>query len=82
MSKHIMMSSLDENTAVVFYGKTWAYKQGKVADGAQLKKLAAELAGPEVTITVNLHFNSSRQAEIYTCDFSTDYVHINADYTT
>ena len=75
-------AKIDENTVEVFYGKTWAYKQGKVADGAQLKKLAAELAGPEITITVDLHFNSSRQAEIYTCDFSTDYVHINADYTT
>ena len=75
-------AKIDENTVEVFYGKTWAYKQGKVADGAQLKKLAAELAGPEVTITVDLHFNSSRQAEIYTCDFTTDYVHINADYTT
>ena len=75
-------AKIDERTAEVFYGKTWAYKQGKVADSAQLKKLAAEMAGPEITITVNLHFNSSRQAEIYTCDFSTDYVHINADYTT
>ena len=75
-------AKIDERTAEVFYGKTWAYKQGKIAEGAQLKKLAAELEGPEVTITVNLHFNMSRQAEIYTCDFSTDYVHINADYTT
>ena len=75
-------AKIDENTVEVFYGKTWAYKQGKVADSVQLKKLAAELAGPEITVTVNLHFNSSRQAEIYTCDFSTDYVHINADYTT
>ena len=75
-------AKIDERTVEVFYGKTWAYKQGKIAEGAQLKKLAAELEGPEVTITVNLHFNMSRQAEIYTCDFSTDYVHINADYTT
>ena len=75
-------AKIDENTVEVFYGKTWAYKQGRIADSAQLKKLAAELAGPEITVTVNLHFNSSRQAEIYTCDFSTDYVHINADYTT
>ena len=73
---------IDAETAEVFYGKTWAYKRGKVADAAQLKKLEAELAGPEITITVDLHFNSSRQAEIYTCDLSTDYVHINADYTT
>ena len=75
-------AKIDERTVEVFYGKTWAYKQGKVADSAQLKKLAAELEGPEVTVTVDLHFNSSREAVIYTCDFSTEYVHINADYTT
>ena len=73
---------IDAETAEVFYGKTWAYRKGKVADSAQLKKLEAELAGPEITITVDLHFNTTRQAEIYTCDLSTDYVHINADYTT
>ena len=65
----------------MFYGKTWAYKQGKVADATQLKKLEAELAGPEVTVTVDLHFNN-REFEIYTCDYSTEYIHINADYTT
>ena len=48
----------------------------------ELKKLETELAGPEVTVTVDLHFNSSREAVIYTCDLSTEYVHINADYTT
>lgn len=75
-------AKIDENTVEVFYGKTWAYKKGKVADSAQLKKLEAELDGPEVTITVDLHFNATREAVIYTCDFSTEYVHINADYTT
>ncbi len=75
-------AKIDERTVEVFYGKTWAYKQGKVAEAAQLKKLEAELAGPEVTVTVDLHFNGSREAVIYTCDLSTEYVHINADYTT
>lgn len=74
-------AKIDETTAEVFYGKTWAYKQGKVADATQLKKLEAELAGPEVTVTVDLHFNN-REFEIYTCDYSTEYIHINADYTT
>ena len=75
-------AKIDENTVEVFYGKTWAYKQGKVADSAQLKKLEKELAGPEIAVTVNLHFNATREATIYTCDFSPEYVHINADYTT
>lgn len=75
-------AKIDESTVEVFYGKTWAYRMGKVAEAAQLKKLEAELAGPEVTVTVDLHFNGSREAVIYTCDLSTEYVHINADYTT
>ena len=74
-------AKIDERTAEVFYGKTWAYKAGRAADSVQLKKLAAELEGPELTVTVDLHLNN-REAVIYTCDLSTEYVHINADYTT
>ena len=75
-------AKIDESTVEVFYGKTWAYRKGRVAEAAQLRKLEAELAGPEVTVTVDLHFDGSKEAEIYTCDLSTEYVHINADYTT
>ena len=32
-------------------------------------------------IVVDLHLGR-HEASIYTCDFSTEYVHINADYTT
>ncbi|MCQ2394035.1 MAG: bifunctional glutamate N-acetyltransferase/amino-acid acetyltransferase ArgJ [Kiritimatiellae bacterium] len=67
--------------AEVFYGKTWAYKKGQVADAAQLAKLAKEMDGPELKVTVDLHLGSFAST-IYTCDFSLDYVHINADYTT
>ena len=67
--------------AEVFYGKTWAYRKGKVADDAQLAKLAKEMGGPELKVTVDLHLGTFAST-IYTCDFSLDYVHINADYTT
>ena len=67
--------------AEVFYGKTWAYRKGQVADAAQLAKLEKEMAGPELTVTVDLHLGDY-SSSIYTCDFSLDYVHINADYTT
>ena len=67
--------------AEVFYGKTWAYRKGKVADDAQLAKLAKEMDGPELKVTVDLHLGTFAST-IYTCDFSLDYVHINADYTT
>ena len=74
-------AKVDDRKAEVFYGRTWAYRKGKVADAAQLAKLAAELDKPELDVTVDLHLGKA-SATIYTCDFSLDYVHINADYTT
>ena len=67
--------------AEVFYGKEWAFKCGKVADENQLARLAKVMELPELEITVDLHLGDC-EAKIYTCDFSLDYVHINADYTT
>ena len=74
-------AAVDDRKAEVFYGKTWAYRKGKVADAAQLAKLAREMEGPELKVTVDLHLGDF-SSTIYTCDFSLDYVHINADYTT
>ena len=74
-------ATVDDRLADVFYGRTWAYRHGKVADAAQLAKLAKELEGPELVVTVNLNLGEY-ESSIYTCDFSLDYVHINADYTT
>jgi len=74
-------AKVDDRAAEVFYGKTWAYRKGKVADAAQLAKLAKEMEGNELAVTVDLHLGAFAST-IYTCDFSLDYVHINADYTT
>lgn len=74
-------AAVEDLKTEVFYGKTWAFRRGKVADAAQLEKLAKELAGEAFTVTVDLHLGEG-EATIYTCDFSLDYVHINADYTT
>jgi len=74
-------AAVDDRKAEVFYGKTWAYRKGKMADAAQLAKLAREMEGPELKVTVDLHLGDF-SSTIYTCDFSLDYVHINADYTT
>ena len=67
--------------AEVFYGREWAFKRGTVADTAQLKKLEKVMDGSELTVKVDLHLGDF-ESTIYTCDFSLDYVHINADYTT
>ena len=48
---------------------------------AQLARLAEVMKKDEFTVTVALHLGDG-ECTIYTCDFSTEYVHINADYTT
>ena len=65
----------------VFYDKVWAFKCGKVADAAQLKKLEKVLKKDAFEVVIDLHLGTG-ESSIYTCDFSSDYVHINADYTT
>ncbi len=65
----------------VFYDKVWAFRKGQVADEKQLAKLAAVMQKDAFTVTVDLHLGEGTST-IYTCDFSLDYVHINADYTT
>ena len=65
----------------VFYDRVWAFRRGKVADAAQLAKLEKVLAKDAFEVVVDLHLGAY-ESSIYTCDFSLDYVHINADYTT
>ncbi len=65
----------------VFYDKVWAFRRGKVAGEKQLAKLAEVMKKDAFTVTVDLHLGNG-ESSIYTCDFSLDYVHINADYTT
>ena len=50
---------------------------------ADREPAAAEyLAGEEVEVTVDLGTGGRGTATVWTCDFSPDYVHINADYRT
>jgi glutamate N-acetyltransferase/amino-acid N-acetyltransferase len=65
----------------VFYDGEWAFRRGEVADAAQLERLGAVLAKDAFEVVVDLHLGR-HSCSVYTCDFSLDYVHINADYTT
>ena len=65
----------------VFYDREWAFRRGQVADAAQLERLGEVLKKDSFEVVVDLHLGKS-ECSIYTCDFSLDYVHINADYTT
>ena len=71
----------DAELAEVFYDRTWAYRRGEVADAARLARLAKVMAKPAFEVVVDLHLGRF-ESSVYTCDFSTEYVHINADYTT
>ncbi len=46
------------------------------------EQAAAVLQAPEVTVSVNLGTGGSHEATMWTCDFSADYVRINAEYRT
>jgi len=74
-------AAVEDMKAEVFYDRVWAFRRGKIADEAQLKKLAAVLKKDAFEVVVDLHLGSA-ESSIYTCDLSLDYVHINADYTT
>lgn len=74
-------AAVEDMKAEVFYDKVWAFRCGKVADEKQLKRLAEVMKKDAFEVVVDLHLGDG-ESSIYTCDFSLDYVHINADYTT
>ena len=74
-------ADMDGERTDIFYDRVWAFRAGRVADEAQLAKLKTVLAKPAFEVVVDLHLGSA-SSSIYTCDFSTEYVHINGDYTT
>jgi len=74
-------AEVSDMQAEVFYDREWAFRRGRIADERQLAKLAKVMKKDAFTVTVDLHLGKF-ESSIYTCDFSLDYVHINADYTT
>jgi len=74
-------AAVEDMKAEVFYDGEWAFRRGKIADERQLARLAKVLKKDAFEVIVDLHLGKG-ESSIYTCDFSLDYVHINADYTT
>jgi glutamate N-acetyltransferase/amino-acid N-acetyltransferase len=74
-------AEVQDQRAQIWYGNVCAYDCGRVADAATLRKLKAVMQGRAFDVTVNLNLGKGADT-IYTCDFSLDYVKINADYTT
>ncbi len=73
--------ALDPDTIDIFFNDVQMVKNG-IGCGKKIEaKATAVLQKPEFTVTVDLH-QGPGQAAVITCDFSIDYVKINADYRT
>ena len=74
-------ADVDDQKAQIYYGDICAYDQGRVAGKALLKSMQDVMRKRAFDVTVNLNLGDNEDV-IYTCDFSCDYVKINAEYTT
>ena len=74
-------AEVDDQRAQIYYGDICAYDKGRVADKALLKEMQAVMRHRAFDVTVNLNLGDGEDT-VYTCDFSYDYVKINAEYTT
>ena len=73
------IEQLDAAAVQVSLGEVVAFERGGIADGYTEERGAAEMAGSEITVSVDLARGKAR-AEVYTSDLSHEYVSINADY--
>lgn len=69
-----------ERTEIALGGVT-VFRHGRSAGPGARRRAAARLARDEVEIVVKLGAGRGK-ARVWTCDLSTDYVRINAEYTT
>ncbi|WP_440874644.1 bifunctional glutamate N-acetyltransferase/amino-acid acetyltransferase ArgJ [Thalassotalea sp. PLHSN55] len=75
------LEDLDTNTLALYFGETLVAEKGGRAASYQEEVGQAIMNEAEIEITVELH-RGEQQATIWTCDFSYDYVRINAEYRT
>jgi glutamate N-acetyltransferase/amino-acid N-acetyltransferase len=68
--------TLQEERIGIWYGDEQVAANGKPRDGVRWDRVKAELAKPEVTLTVDLGLGAGRD-HVWTCDLTQDYVKIN-----
>ena len=74
-------ADVDDQKARILYGDICAYDQGRVADKSLLASMQDVMRKRAFDVTVELNLGEGEDT-VYTCDFSYDYVKINAEYTT
>ena len=75
------LEDLDTTDLELYFGDVLVAEKGGRADSYNEDDGQAIMNEAEVDITVQLH-RGNEQATIWTCDFSYDYVRINAEYRT
>ena len=70
---------LDPNRIDIFFDDVLMVKNGMGCGDAAEIEATEVLKKPEFTVALDLHLGSGN-ASLLTCDFSVDYVKINADY--
>jgi glutamate N-acetyltransferase / amino-acid N-acetyltransferase len=73
------VESLDVNAMQLYLGDVLVAEHGGRAQSYEEAQGAAVMKAPEITVRVVLNRGQSA-ATVWTCDFSYDYVKINADY--
>jgi len=75
------LEDLDTTDLELYFGDVLVAEKGGRADSYNEDDGQAIMNEAEIDITVQLH-RGNEQATIWTCDFSYDYVRINAEYRT
>jgi len=75
------LADLDTEQLELYFGKVLVAEKGGRAASYVEEQGQAVMDEAEIDITVQLH-RGEQQATIWTCDFSYDYVKINAEYRT
>jgi glutamate N-acetyltransferase / amino-acid N-acetyltransferase len=69
-------ATVQEDRVAIWYGEEQVAADGRLREGVRWDRIKAELAKPEVAVTVDLGLGSA-QDHIWTCDLTADYVKIN-----
>jgi glutamate N-acetyltransferase/amino-acid N-acetyltransferase len=75
------LADLDTNQLELYFGDLLVAEKGGRATSYREEDGQAIMNEAEIDITVQLH-RGNEDATIWTCDFSYDYVKINAEYRT
>jgi glutamate N-acetyltransferase / amino-acid N-acetyltransferase len=69
-------AAVQEDRLGIWYGDEQVAAGGKPKEGVRWDRVKAELAKPEVTVTVDLGLGTGHD-HVWTCDLTQDYVKIN-----